>query len=189
MIGQSQSEFTKAIRTKRFDVVNCNWIESYRVTEIWRNDDDVIQNLMLDKKYTNLQWMKRSRVNDKRYTHAIVDREKKKTIGSHKMSISDDGSAGLIIVVHSPRFHGKGVFEEVRAAIIDKFCHHPKIVRFGARVRARNFQSIFNYQKLGFRFVGYQRKCLVNSLTKEHEDIVLFEMLSEDWISARGKND
>ena len=73
------------------------------------------------------------------------------------------------------------MFEEVRAGLMDHFSQSSRVVRFSGHVLARNFSSVYNYKKLGFRFVGYDQKAWRSPLTEELHDTMHFEYLAEDW--------
>jgi len=187
-LSASETSITAPIHTERFDLVNCSWKEAYRITENWRRNPEIAPNIMLNSMdMSTFEWAKYARVDGKKsFIHAIVDREAHLTIGAHRLIIDASGTAHLILVVSAPSWHGKGVFEEVRSAILDRFSDYPLIQRFSAAVLARNFPSIYNYQKLGFRNIGYAKRLYLNPVTSKHDDVCLFEMLPEDWRSLRG---
>ena len=189
-MAKPKTGITKTVETERFFLVNCNSLEAFRITDNWRRSPEIMQNMMMGKKkYTHVEWMRRSKVNWKnKFLHAIVAKDNRKTVGAHSIAINKAGTASLGIVIHAERWHGEGAFEEVRAAMLDHFCSNPEIVRFFGHVRSRNFASIYNYQKLGFRLIGYEKKRIKNVFTDEHEDTMRFEMLADDWRAKRGLN-
>ncbi|PJI92582.1 RimJ/RimL family protein N-acetyltransferase [Yoonia maricola] len=180
----------KPIITERFNLVNCTRSEAVKVTAPWRNDPEILQNLMTSRtEYSVFRWAKlMGRANGySRFTHAIVAKDIKGTIGVHKLSLNKSGTASLTIVIHARSWWGKDVFEEVRTAILDHFSQSDRVVRFYGRVLSRNVSSIYNYNKMGFRMIGYDRKAWLSPGTGEHHDSVHYEMLAEDWIKKRGK--
>lgn len=180
-------DLLRPIRTDRFDLVNCNWAEAFKVTDNWRRNVDIMKNMMVTRKsFSTWQWVKYSRVDyKKRFIHAIVDREAKTTVGAHRLQIDRNGSAYLAIVIHAERWHGKGAFEEARAGILDRFSGYDEIVRFSGTVLARNLPSIYNYQKLGFRLIGTAHKSYLNPFSGANDDVIMFEMLTEHWRARR----
>ena len=179
----------KPIITDRFNVVNCSPREAIKITSAWRNDAEVLENLMMPKThYSAFEWARRMGRADghSRFTHAIVARDIKGTIGVHKLNLDESGTASLSIVVHARSWWGKDVFEEVRTAILDHFSQSDKVVRFYGRVLSRNVSSIYNYNKMGFRMIGYDRKAWLSPHSDKHLDSVHYEMLAEDWLKKRG---
>ncbi len=179
---------TKAVRTERFDLVNCTHAEALKVTIPWASNPDILHNLMYDQSaYTKVQWAKKLGRPDGRtlFFHAIVAREIKGTIGTHRLRIDRSGTARMAIVLTANSWWGKGVFEEVRTALLDHFSQSPHVVRFSGRVLVSNASSIYNYKKLGFRLIGYDRKVWLSPTTNEHEDTMHFELLAEDWRERR----
>ncbi|MEJ8563198.1 GNAT family protein [Yoonia sp. GPGPB17] len=179
---------SQPVITERFNLVNCNRAEAIKVTAPWRNDPEILQNLMMPRTdYSPYKWAKLMGRADghSRFTHAIVAKEIKGTIGVHKLKIDDSGTASLTIVIHARSWWGKDVFEEVRTAILDHFSRSDRVVRFYGRVLSRNVSSIYNYNKMGFRMIGYDRKVWLSPGTGEHHDSIHYEMLSEDWLKKR----
>ncbi len=178
----------KNVRTERFDLVNCNRAEAIKVTLPWASDREILHNLMFDQaSYSKVQWVKRLKKPDGRTTfyHAIVAREIKGTIGAHKIRIDRSGTARMEIALTAKSWWGKGVFEEVRTALMDHFCQSPHVIRFAGRVLSSNASSLYNYKKIGFRLVGWEKKSVYSPVTEEHCDSMLFEYLAEDWRSKR----
>lgn len=179
---------TKPVRTERFDLVNCSHADALRVTLPWASNPDILHNLMYDQStYTKLQWAKNLGRPDAStlFYHAIVARDIKGTIGAHRIRINQSGTARMAIVLTAKSWWGKGVFEEVREALMDHFSQSPKVVRFFGRVLASNASSVYNYKKLGFRLIGYDRKAWLSPVAQEHMDSLHFEFLAEDWREHR----
>ncbi|MEL6685923.1 MAG: GNAT family protein, partial [Pseudomonadota bacterium] len=176
--------------TDRFHLVNCNRKEAIKVTAPWRQDPEVLHNLMMAKtSYSAMQWIKTIKKPDgnSRFVHAIVSKEINGTIGAHRLTINKSGTVSLAIVIHARSWWGKDVFDEVRTGILDHFSQSDRVVRFYGRVLSRNVSSIYNYNKLGFRMIGYDRKAWLSPHTDEWHDTVHFEMLAEDWETKRQK--
>lgn len=179
---------TKAVRTERFDLVNCSKAEALKVTLPWANDPVVLRNLMYDQaSYTRVEWARKLSNPDGRtmFFHAIVARDIKGTIGTHRLRLNRSGTANMAIVLTAKSWWGKGVFEEVRSGIMDHFSRSPDVVRFEGRVLSRNVSSVFNYKKLGFRLIGYDQKSWRAPDTDELLDTMFFEFLAEDWRAKR----
>ena len=180
---------TRAVITERFNLVNCSQIDALKVTMPWRDNPDILHNLMYAKTaYSSFAWARHiGRMDGRtRFVHAIVAREIRGTIGAHRIVIDDSGTASMSIVVHTKAWRGQGVFAEARAGLLDHFSQSPRVTRFFGRVLARNVSSIYNYTKLGFRVIGHDTKSWKSPLTGEHHDTVHFEYLAEDWRKKRG---
>lgn len=176
------------IKTDRFNLVNCTRQEAIKITSPWRSDKEILHNLMMPKAdYSATEWVKAvGRPNGRtRFFHAIVARDIKGTIGAHRLTINTSGTASLAIVLHARSWWGKDVFEEVRAGVMDHFSASDRVVRFHGRVLSRNISSIYNYNKMGFRLIGYDRKGWYSPVANEHCDTLHYEMLTEDWQAKR----
>jgi RimJ/RimL family protein N-acetyltransferase len=177
---------SQPIRTERFVLANCNRRDAIKVTAPWRTDPEVLENLMYSQtSYTAVEWVRSVGRPDgnERFIHAIMPKEGGGTIGAHRLSINRSGTASLAIVIHARSWWGKGVFEEVRRGIMDHFAASERVIRFEGHVLARNVSSIYNYQKLGFRVVGYETKSWLSPFSETHMDTVQFEMMADDWIA------
>lgn len=186
----SDPQLCKPIVTPRFNIVNCNRKEAIKVTAPWRNDPEILHNMMMPQAaYSAVQWVGVVGKPDghSRFFHAIVSKELKGTIGVHRTTIDDSGTATVAIVIHARSWWGKGVFEEVRRGILDHFTASDRVVRFAGRVLSRNVSSIYNYNKLGFRMTGYDRMAWLSPVTGEHCDTVHYEMLAQDWRKIRAE--
>ncbi len=178
----------KTVRTERFDLTNCNADEALDLTFPWASNPEALHNLMYDKaSYSRAEWAKKNGQPNGRnlFFHAIVERDTQKTIGAHRVYLDGSGTATMAIVLNEKSWWGKGVFEEVRAAVMDHFSQSPHVVRFFGRVVTRNVSSIYNYKKLGFRLIGYDQKSWKSPVTGEHVDTMFFEYLAEDWRKKR----
>lgn len=179
---------SQPLTTERFDLVPCNWRQAYRLTLPWSQDPETLHALMFRKtSYTRLQWARQLEYPDGReiFYHAIVARDGQETVGGHRIRLTRSGTATMAIALSNRDWWGKGVFEEVRYALIDHFSRSPRVVRFSGRVISRNFSSLYNYRKLGFRLIGYDRKAWRSPLTGELVDTLFFEYLAEDWRAHR----
>ncbi len=179
---------SKHVETERFYLVPCNQSEAIKVTAPWRTNPDTLQSLMFgEAAYSQSEWVKKIGKPDgsKLFYHAIVAKEIKGTIGAHRITLDRSGTVKLAIVVHAEDWWGKGVFEEVRAGLMDHFSQSPRVERFFGRVLERNFSSIYNYKKLGFRLIGHDRKSWRCPATNELFDTLHFEFLKDDWIEKR----
>lgn len=75
--------------------------------------------------------------------------------------------------------------QEVRPCVIDHILTHSDMERFQTHVWGRNFQSIFNNRKLGFRHVVTEHRIHLNKVTNEVFDQLTFEMFREEWVERK----
>ncbi len=178
----------RSVRTERFDLINCDADEALELTLPWASNPEALHNLMYDKaSYTRAEWAKKNGKPNGRnlFFHAIVARETKETIGAHRVYLDVSGTATMAIVLTEKAWWGKGVFEEVRTAMMDHFSQSPHVIRFFGRVITRNVSSVYNYKKIGFRLIGYDRKSWKSPVTDEYVDTMFFEFLADEWRAKR----
>ena len=178
----------KPVRTERFDLVNCNRKEAVKVTLPWASNPEIMHNLMYEQPhFSQIKWASKVGKPDGRrlFYHAIVAREVKGTIGAHRIRLDRSGTAIMSIAVTAKSWWGKGVFEEVRIALMDHFSQSPLVERFFSRVLATNVSSIYNYKKIGFRLIGYDQRSWRAPSTDDVLDTMHFEYLAEDWRKTR----
>ena len=131
---------------------------------------------------------KRTWANGKtKFSHAIRVREDGKPIGMHVVFLYPYRSAQLMVVVSDRAWWGKKVVEEVRRALIDHLFEAGVVDRICCEVSPRNMPSVFNYQKLGFTHVGTQHNAKCDPTTGKTSDVLVFELLRDDWTARRGK--
>ncbi|MEP5728522.1 MAG: GNAT family protein [Sulfitobacter sp.] len=179
---------TKTVKTERFDLVISNWRETGKITRPWSEDPDVLHSLMYTRmQFSRLRWALSFRIPNGRnlFYHAIVARDENKVIGLHQIKLNRSGTAILSIGLTDKAWWGKGAFEEARAGLMDHFSQSPKVMRFYGRALSRNFSSVYNYKKLGFRLIGHETKVWLSPTTGEHMDCMQFEYLAEDWRAHR----
>lgn len=182
------SYLTQTVHTDRFDLVNSNWRETLKMTLPWASDPETLHTLMYDRaSYTRFQWAIRLRRPNGHslFFHAIVSKDDNETIGAHYIRLDRSGTASMAIALTAKSWWGKDVFEEVRVGLMDHFSRSQRVVRFSGRVLSRNFSSVYNYKKLGFRLIGYDQKAWLSPVTGELVDTMYFEYLAEDWRAHR----
>lgn len=179
----------QTLRTERFELANCTWRETVRLTYPWARDPDILSAFAYDRSsYSRLAWAIRFPIPNGHsfFVHAVRPKGTAEVVGVHILRISPSGTVTLMMGLTDQAWSGKGVFEEVRRLLMDHFSRSDRVVRFSGRVLARNASSVYIYKKLGFRFVGYEKKAWRAPQTKELMDMMIFEYLAEDWRAARG---
>ncbi len=116
-----------------------------------------------------------------RFMHEIMVADSGDSIGYHEIRLFPYKSANLSVVILDRSWWGKTVPLEARKVIMAHFARHAGIERFYSVVRSRNFASIFNYKKLGFKHSGTMHRCAFDTVIKEPIDYLEFEMLKEDF--------
>lgn len=177
----------RSLETERFNLLICDKKLAFRLSLFWKDDPDILLNMMYPvKKYSQVRWYKAFPMPDpnKIFYHAIIDKESKKAIGLHKCNIDRNGTVSISIVIHDKDWWGKDVYFETRSKIIDHFSKSERVVRFSGRCLSRNFPSIFNYKKLGFRFIGNDNRTILDNRTNEHIGTCHFELLANELVGA-----
>ena len=90
-------------------------------------------------------------------------------------------SAGAAVFILDREWWGKNVTLETRKAILAHFVCHAGVERFTGHVEARNFASILNYRKLGFKHAGTQHRMAYDEMRQAPVDYLEFELLKEDF--------
>lgn len=178
----------QTIQTDRFELINLSWLQAFRVTLPWANDPETLHFMTYDRSsYSTFVWAIRLPIPNGRtfFVHAVKPKFEDKVIGVHILRITLSGTVTLMMGLTDQTWTGKGVFEEARTSLMDHFSRSPRVVRFAGQVLARNASSVYIYKKMGFRFVGYEKKSWRSPYTNELLDIVHFEYLAEDWRAIR----
>ena len=179
---------SRALSTERFNLVSSNWRQTIKLTLPIASDPESLHALMYDRThYSRLRWISRVAIPDGRqvFVHAIKPKPDENPIGVHVIRLSSSGSASLMVALTEKEWWGRGVVGEVRTRLMDHFSQSPKVVRFSGRVLARNVSSVYNYKKMGFRFIGYDQKVWRSTLTGDLLDTMYFEFMAEDWRAKR----
>ena len=130
-------------------------------------------------------WLKTGPFPDgrRRFTFAIIpkDRPGAVAVGYHMIKLSGWRTAGNTVGIHDEAWLGKDVAVEARAKLMNHFFRNG-IERFSSRCEAKNLPSVFTYRKLGYNHVGTLHRERADPETGEPVDLLLFEMLKEDWM-------
>lgn len=176
------SYLNKSLETERFGLKICDKKLAFRLSLFWKDNPDVLLNMMIPvKKYSQIHWYKIFSLPDpnKRFYHAIIDKQTKRAIGLHKSSLNQNGTVSISIVIQDKDWWGKDVYFETRSKIIEHFSKSDRVVRFYGRCLDRNFPSIYNYKKLGFHVIGFDNKAILDLGSGEHYGTCHFELLAE----------
>ena len=116
-----------------------------------------------------------------RFMHEILETESGNSIGYHETRLAHYHTANLGVVIFDRDWWGKAVPIEVRKAVLRHFARHAAVERFCGNVESRNFASILNYKRLGFRHIGTLHRCEFDDRNKVPLDYLQFELLKEDF--------
>jgi [ribosomal protein S5]-alanine N-acetyltransferase len=95
-------------------------------------------------------------------------------------------SANFNLVIGDKQYWGKGVVNEVRAALLDEFFERRGIEKAYGTPLARNFPAIFNYKAQGWRLEGVLRGQCKAIAGGARLDQYQFGMLREEWRARKG---
>lgn len=175
------------LETDRFRLGICGKKRAFELSLCWKDDPDILMNMMIPvQNYSQVGWYNAFAMPDPNtlFYHAIIDKDSGTIIGMHKCSLNHNGTVSVAIVVHEKGWWGKDVYFETRSKILHHFAKSDRVVRFEGRCLDRNFPSIFNYKKLGFRLIGYDRKSILDQRSGAYSGTCRFEMLADEIMEA-----
>jgi RimJ/RimL family protein N-acetyltransferase len=177
------------LETERFLLKPLGRLEAYRIGRgNWNHDPEILRNLLHSPKpLSPWRWLRKMVwVNGRtKFSHAIVPKETGQPIG---VTLQKHRSAVLVVAVHDRNWWGEKVVAEVRKAIVDHAFEKEVVDRFCCMVQARNAASVFNYKKLGFKHVGTLHRAHCDPVSGELFDMLIFELLRDDWEKRRSAN-
>ncbi len=178
------------LTTERFVLrsVSQRWIA--RHTFAWTENEEVMAGLELSAGGWLLRrWRRQFTVADNRnrLTLAIFDKRNDRLVGYETARVVGGKVALIGVVVGDTDWWGKGLVLETHAAVLDYLFDVRGCVRAWGTPFGRNFASIYNYQRLGFKKEGVLRKG-GRSADGDASDLVAFGMLAEEWQAIRAEN-
>ncbi|MEX2129203.1 MAG: GNAT family protein [Xanthobacteraceae bacterium] len=175
------------IETPQFTMRTMSRRQVARATFPWTNDQDVMAAINLKAgKWLLRRWRRRfARVDNRRtFCFGIWERKEKRFIGYHVVQLQKKGVALIGIVIGDKTWWGKGAACEARAAIIDYLFETKGVHRIWGTPFARNFPSIYNYQRLNFTYEGVMRRHARSDFA-DGADVLIFGLLKEEWMACR----
>lgn len=171
------------LETERFELRPVGIIGTFRLTDSWRTDPDMLGGVLYKANQSRLQWLKTGPFPDNatRFNFAIVPKGTDTPIGLHSTKLFGYRSARNMIGLSDRQWWGKGVTVEVRARLINHFFRLAGVERFCGSTSTRNTASIFNYRRLGFEHVGTSHRESVHPISGDVLDVMLFELFRETW--------
>jgi [ribosomal protein S5]-alanine N-acetyltransferase len=167
-----------------------------RATLGWTKDEEVMAALQLKAgKWLLRRWRRRfARFDNHRsLCFGIWERKDRQFIGYHVVQLQKNGVAFIGILIGDKSWWGKGAAYEVRGAIIDYLFKNKGVHRVWGTPFARNFPSIYNYQRLNFTYEGVMRRHARSDFA-DGADVLIFGLLKEEWLArqsavARGSHE
>ncbi len=153
----------------------------------WRTNRNIYRNLYFEVRPLSFRrWLKLGPFPDGRhkFTYAILPRDGLTAIGYYQVRLTGWHHAKNAVGIHDEAWLGRNVAVEARARIMSHFFAHGGVQCFSSRVAADNAPSIFTYRRLGFAHVGTLHRERANPDTGAPLDILIFEMLKEDWMRS-----
>lgn len=177
------------LSTERFDLrsVSQRWIA--RHTFAWSENEQVMAGLELQAGGWPLRrWRRRfaKADNRNRLIMAIFDKQNGGLVGYESVNIGGGNIAFIGVAIGDTDWWGKGLVVETRAALLDYLFGVRGCTRVWGTPFGRNFSSIYNYQRLGFKKEGVLRKG-GRSANGDASDLVAFGMLADEWQALRAK--
>jgi [ribosomal protein S5]-alanine N-acetyltransferase len=176
------------LSTERFIVRPVEPVAFARRTFQWTRDRQAMADLTwrVDGWSLYLWWRHLRKFTRKnRMCHGIWPKGDDQPIGLHVGSYDPKtGNITIGVFVADRAWWGKGVVLEVRTAVLDDCFGRLGMHRATGWVNARNFASIYNYQRLGFRREAGLRESLV-LLDGTRADQLGFGMLRAEWLSRQ----
>ncbi len=173
------------IETERFVLRPIRPWSFAQATFHWTKDKDAFASMTWKTEgWTRWRWFRQlAKVSRKRrLSHGIYLKGSDRPIGLHIVGLDGRREQATIAVLIGERdWWGETVVAECRRAIIDDCFGRLKLVRLTGFVNARNFASIYNYQRLGFAREGVMRRFFA-AATGGREDQIVFGLLAEDWM-------
>jgi len=124
--------------------------------------------------------------NRNRLILAIIEKQNGRLVGYESVNIGGN-IAFIAVVVGNTDWWGKGLVIETRAALLDYLFDVRDCTRVWGTPFGRNFASIYNYQRLGFKKEGVLRKG-GRSANGDASDLVAFGMLADEWHAIRAES-
>jgi len=120
--------------------------------------------------------------NDRAYLVGVFTKAMNQHIGFYMIELNKThATASFNLVIGDKHFWGKGVVNEVRAALLDEFFERRGIEKAYGTPLARNFPAVFNYKAQGWKLEGIMRGQCKSVVDGSRLDQYHFGMLRDEW--------
>ncbi len=176
------------LKTNRFVLRPIEPITFARRTFHWTDDVQAFADLTWPtEKWTMWRWWRHLRkfARTNRICHGIWANDGAVLIGLHLLGYEPrSGNINIGVLIADRSWWGKGVVPEVRGAILQDCFERLGVHRATGWVNARNFASIYNYQRLGFTREAALRDNAV-LLNGARTDMIAFGLLRSEWLARQ----
>lgn len=173
------------LSTERFALRPIEPIGFARRTLHWTNDRQAFSDLTWRTDgWTMWRWWRHLRkfARKDRMGHGIWPKGASEPIGLHVVTYQpSSGSINFGVLIADLNWRGKGVVVEVREAVLGDCFERLGVHRATGWVNARNFASLYNYQRLGFKREANLRESLP-LLDGSLVDQLGFGLLRSEWL-------
>lgn len=174
--------------TERFVLRPIEPIGFARRTLNWTKDSQAFSDMEWPTDgWTMWRWWRHLRKSTRknRMCHGIWPKDASEPIGLH-LVVYQPSSGDIIfgVLIADLGWRGKGVVIEVREAVLADCFERLGVHRAAGWANARNFASLYNYQRLGFRREAILREGSV-LMDGSRADQLGFGMLRSEWLDRR----
>ncbi len=177
------------LETKRFALRSLKPSDASERWMNWLKDPEVMGPLNAPiRKWTAQELMAHiaSADNNERYLIGIFDLTSKVQIGFFMVDVDlFHRRATFNVVIGEKSWWGKGVVNEVRAALLDEFFNNRGIEKAAGMPFARNFPAVFNYKAQGWRHEGTLRSHALSVAGGSRLDQFQFGLTKDEWPDLR----
>lgn len=156
----------------------------------WSNDPQVMEPLNVATRRLSKDELRRYIArfdNDNSYLIGVFTKAMSQHIGFYAVEVSKAHATGSFNLVIGDKHHwGKGVVNEVRAALLDEFFENRGVEKAYGVPLARNFPAVFNYKAQGWKLEGVFRGQCKSITDGARLDQYHFGMLRSDWRTRKG---
>ncbi len=126
--------------------------------------------------------------NDIGYLMGVFTKAMSLYIGFYMIEVNKmHATANVNLVIGDKTYWGKGVVNEVRAALLDEFFERRGVEKAYGTPLARNFPAVFNYKAQGWRLEGVLRGQCKSVVDGSRLDQYHFGMLRDEWRARKEK--
>ena len=179
------------LETKRFALRSLKPSDASERWMNWLKDPEVMEPLNAPiRKWAAQDLMTHiaSADNSERYLVGIFDLASKIQIGFFMIDVDlFHRRATFNVVIGEKSWWGKGIVNEVRAALLDEFFDHRGIEKAVGLPFARNFPAVFNYKAQGWRHEGTFRAQALAVAGGARLDQFQFGLIKDEWHKLRAE--
>jgi RimJ/RimL family protein N-acetyltransferase len=180
-----------ALQTERFLVRSLTTANTSDRWSNWSADPDVMGPLNVPVRHMSKDDLARYIArfdNDNGYLIGVFAKTMSLHIGFFMIETNKmHATAGFNLVIGDKQYWGKGVVNEVRAALLDEFFEQRGVEKTSGTPLARNFPAVFNYKAQGWRLEGVMKGQCKSVVDGSRLDQYHFGMLRDEWRARKGK--